>query len=90
VLGEPIRAFGTALNNIDLSVLDPALGPTRVTPSPLAQPLPALENTLIPALAAEYEIQTVDTSGSQWIIALAVSIIVILLVVILLRRRTAG
>jgi mono/diheme cytochrome c family protein len=75
--------------NIDLSVIDPNLGPTPVPPSPEAQSAPALENTLAPAPAPAHEEQAANTNFPQWILLIALLIAIIIGIAILLRRRTA-
>jgi len=75
--------------NIDLSVIDPNLGPTPVPPSPEAQPAPALGKTPTPAPTLEHENQNANTKIQQWILPIALLIVLIVMVALLLRRRTA-
>lgn len=140
VLGQPIRAFGNALNlytynhyympwhdrdsmtqkeswsvtayllkingidpgpelnaetaaNIDLSVIDPNLGPTPVPPSPEAQPTPTLENTAtpLPTPGHEYQSSTESTTANnpRWIVVFVFLIFVIVIVLVAFRRRNA-
>ncbi|MBN1450376.1 MAG: hypothetical protein JW963_05115 [Anaerolineales bacterium] len=75
--------------NIDLSVIDPNLGPTPVPPSPEAQPAPALENTPTPVPTPGHENQNDNIKVQQWILPAALLIVLILVVALLLRRRPA-
>jgi hypothetical protein len=77
--------------NIDLSVIDPNLGPTPVPPTQEAQPAaPAQENTLAPIPTAGHENLPPARGGSAWIYALVLLIVVIVFAAILLRRRPAN
>jgi len=75
--------------DIDLSVIDPNLGPTPVPPSPEPQQSLKLEvaPTLIPQ-TPEHEQQTVDSNRTKWIAMFALLVILVVFVVIFLRRRT--
>ena len=74
--------------NIDLSVIDPNLGPTAVPPSPEAQPTPTLANTPTPSPVPVHEDQNI-TRAQQWILPLAVLIVLIVVAALLVRRRSA-
>ena len=76
--------------NIDLSVIDPNLGPTRVPPTQEAQSALAQENTQVPVPTPGHESQTADRGSLAWIAALALLIVVIVLAMIVMRRRTAN
>jgi hypothetical protein len=83
--------------NIDLSVIDPNLGPspTPVPPTPAPpsteiQPAVALENTPSPVTTPGVESQTANTGGLTWLYGLVLLIIVIVSAVIILRRRVAA
>jgi cytochrome c5 len=75
--------------NIDLSVIDPNLGPTPVPPSPEAQPAPALENTPTPVPTPGQENQNANPNAQPWILPTSLLIVLIIVVALLLRRRPA-
>jgi len=75
--------------NIDLSVIDPNLGPTPVPPSPEAQPAPVLENTPTPVPTLGHENQNANAKVQQWILPVALLIVLIVVTALLLRRRPA-
>lgn len=88
--------------NIDLSVIDPNLGPsptpvprtpvppTLALPSPEVQPAVALENTPSPVPTPGVEGQTANTSSLTWLYGLVLLIIVIVFAAIILRRRVVA
>ncbi len=75
--------------NIDLSVIDPNLGPspTPVPPSPEAQPTQTPENTPTPAPTLVHAVQNANTKGQGWILPVALLIIILIVVVFLFLRR---
>ena len=75
--------------NIDLSVIDPNLGPTPVPPSPQAQLAPTPENTMTPAPAPGHENQNTGTKTQPWILLVAFLIVLVIGLAILLRKRPA-
>lgn len=77
--------------NIDLSVIDPNLGPTPVPPSPQAQLVstPKNTNTVAPTPTPGHENPNADTTNQQWILLVAFLIVLIVGLAILLRRRPA-
>ena len=75
--------------NIDLSVIDPNLGPTPVPPSPQAQLAPTPKNTIVPAPTPGHENQNTDTQTQQWILLIAFLIVLVIGLAILFRRRPA-
>jgi len=84
---------GTELNaktaaNIDLSVINPNLGPTPVPPSPEVQPTPKQENTLVPVPVIEHEKEAADGISPQWILLVVISIILISIMGIILRKHS--
>lgn len=87
---------GTELNaeaaaKIDLSVIDPNLGPTPVLPSPESQSLPAPENTLVPAAPPiAHESQTTGPNGLLLVVGLVLTIVILLTVVLVWRRNDSS
>ena len=77
--------------NIDLSVIDPNLGPTPVPPSPEALPTPTsgLEDTPTPAPTLGHESQNANPKVQQRVLPVALLIVLIVVIAILLRRRPA-
>jgi LPXTG-motif cell wall-anchored protein len=75
--------------NIDLSVIDPNLGPTSVPPSPQAQLAPTPENTMTPAPTPGHVNPNTDTKTQPWIILIAFLIVLVIGLAILSRRRPA-
>ena len=75
--------------NIDLSVIDPNLGPTPVPPTPEAQLQPEArrENTLAPAPPLGHEIQNTETNPFPWIVSIALLIAFILIVIVVMHKR---
>jgi hypothetical protein len=102
-IDPPLELNAENAGEIDLSVIDPNLGPTptpSAQPSSQAQPAPVLENTQtpvptpkfgntqLPAPTPGHESQTVaDTDSPQWIYVPVLLIVVIGFAVILVRRR---
>jgi len=74
---------------IDLSVIDPNLGPTPAPPSPEAQPAPVMENTSTPIPTPGHEDEPAGTNTAQLVLLVVVLIIVIILIAVWLRRRSA-
>ena len=73
--------------NIDLSVIDPNLGPTPVPASQEAQAAPLLENTPVPTLGQENQSAEMNTPG--WILPVTLLIVIIIVIAILFRRLPA-
>lgn len=80
--------------NIDLSVIDPNLGPTSIpissqsalSPEPQPTPTPDVTPTL-PVQTPENVNQAVDNNGPPWTVGFVLLMVVIVFVIILLRRR---
>jgi hypothetical protein len=91
--GPELNAENAA--KIDLSVIDPNLGPSPtpapVTSSPEPQPtaMPEITLTPIPTLGHEVQTNNNDTSGMVWVYGLALLIIISMFIIIILRKRTA-
>lgn len=73
--------------NIDLSVIDPNLGPTPVPPSPEANPVPVQENTVPPVPTSQPENQVTETNNAYWIVIIAV-LVIVFFAAIFIRRRS--
>jgi len=76
--------------DIDLSVIDPNLGPTRIPPSPEPQQAPVMQRTHTPVPTLTHEDQTAVASIPQLIWLIPALIVVIVVAAILLRRRSAA
>jgi len=91
-IDPPLELNAETAANIDLSVIDPNLGPTSVPPSPEPQPTLKVENTptLQVTLTPEHENQTVNSDRPQWIVMVALLVIVAgFVIVLVVRKRTA-
>ena len=87
-IDPPLELNAENAANIDLSVIDPNLGPTPVPPSPEAQPVSVQENVVTPVSTSQLENQVTGIGGSPWIVLLALLVIAIIAVT-LLRKRSA-
>jgi cytochrome c5 len=85
----PLELNSENAANIDLSVIDPNLGPTPVPPSPQAQLAPAPKNTNTVAPTPGHENQNADITNQQWILLISFLIVLIVGLAILLRKRPA-
>jgi Cytochrome C oxidase, cbb3-type, subunit III len=74
--------------NVDLSVIDPNLGPTPVPPSPEVQSAPLPENTQTPIPTSGHENQNTGTIAPVWVLGIVLLIILIFVAAIMLGRRT--
>lgn len=73
--------------NIDLSVIDPNLGPTPVPPSPEAEIAITPIISMPPTPTLRHENQNSDIKIQQWIPLLALAVVVIIVVAVALWRR---
>ena len=86
--GPELNAENAA--NIDLSVIDPNLGPTPVPPSPEARPTPTPGLDTTPTLAPTlgHESQNTNQKVQQWVLPITLLIALIVVIALLLRRRS--
>lgn len=85
----PLELNAKNAAEIDLSDIDPNLGPTPIPPSPEPQQIPKIEATpMLLHQTPEYEEQTDDNNGPLWMVGFVLLIIIVVFVVIVLRRRT--
>ena len=87
-IDPPLELNADNAANIDLSVIDPNLGPTPVPPSLEANPAPVQVDTVTPVPTSQPENQVAESNNAYWIVTFAVLVIVIF-VVIFIRRRSA-
>ena len=85
----PLELNAENAANIDLSVIDPNLGPTPVPPTPKAQsqPAPKQENTLAPAPTPAHANQEAGTKPFPWIISVTLLVFFIFITIIVMRKR---